>query len=173
MFCSSTPCVGGQRGAVLQSHPVLSGVQALVTEWFTDSAFPQTGPLPRRQLLQQGTLAEARKCELLSSIADFLDVFIIWASFGWSLDLWDADADVCPQVKQLPLVKPYLRSVQNHNNKSVNEALNNLFITEEDYQVSEAFPTLSCFAGSLILQSSFLLYLIFSHRPHVRPWGHR
>lgn len=42
---------------------------------------------------------------------------------------------VYPQVKQLPLVKPYLRSVQNHNNKSVNEALNNLFITEEDYQV--------------------------------------
>ena len=39
------------------------------------------------------------------------------------------------QVKQLPLVKPYLRSVQNHNNKSVNEALNNLFITEEDYAV--------------------------------------
>lgn len=43
--------------------------------------------------------------------------------------------NVCLQVKQLPLVKPYLRSVQNHNNKSVNEALNNLFITEEDYQV--------------------------------------
>lgn len=39
------------------------------------------------------------------------------------------------QVKQLPLVKPYLRSVQNHNNKSVNEALNNLFIIEEDYAV--------------------------------------
>ena len=39
------------------------------------------------------------------------------------------------QVKQLPLVKPYLRSVQNHNNKSVNEALNNLFITEEDFAV--------------------------------------
>lgn len=38
------------------------------------------------------------------------------------------------KVKQLPLVKPYLRSVQNHNNKSVNESLNNLFITEEDYQ---------------------------------------
>ncbi|KAG7258585.1 hypothetical protein CRUP_030873 [Coryphaenoides rupestris] len=38
------------------------------------------------------------------------------------------------KVKQLPLVKAYLRSVQNHNNKSVNEALNNLFITEEDYQ---------------------------------------
>uniref|UniRef100_A0A8C1ZAE6 Clathrin, heavy chain a (Hc) n=1 Tax=Cyprinus carpio TaxID=7962 RepID=A0A8C1ZAE6_CYPCA len=38
------------------------------------------------------------------------------------------------KVKQLPLIKPYLRSVQNHNNKSVNEALNNLFISEEDYQ---------------------------------------
>uniref|UniRef100_A0A672LGN0 Clathrin heavy chain n=1 Tax=Sinocyclocheilus grahami TaxID=75366 RepID=A0A672LGN0_SINGR len=38
------------------------------------------------------------------------------------------------KVKQLSLVKPYLRSVQNHNNKAVNEALNNLFITEEDYQ---------------------------------------
>lgn len=38
-------------------------------------------------------------------------------------------------MKQLPLVKPYLRSVQNHNNKSVNEALNNLFINEEDYAV--------------------------------------
>uniref|UniRef100_A0A672KGV9 Clathrin heavy chain n=1 Tax=Sinocyclocheilus grahami TaxID=75366 RepID=A0A672KGV9_SINGR len=38
------------------------------------------------------------------------------------------------KVKQLQLIKPYLRSVQNHNNKSVNEALNNLFISEEDYQ---------------------------------------
>nr|XP_032803270.1 clathrin heavy chain 1 isoform X5 [Petromyzon marinus] len=38
------------------------------------------------------------------------------------------------KVNQLPLVKPYLRSVQNHNNKAVNEALNNLLIEEEDYQ---------------------------------------
>lgn len=44
---------------------------------------------------------------------------------------------VCLQVKQLPLVKPYMRSVQSHNNKSVNEALNNLFITEEDYLVRD------------------------------------
>lgn len=43
------------------------------------------------------------------------------------------------KVKQLPLVKPYLRSVQNHNNKSVNESLNNLFITEEDYQVKASW----------------------------------
>lgn len=43
------------------------------------------------------------------------------------------------KVKQLPLVKPYLRSVQNHNNKSVNESLNNLFITEEDYQVKTSW----------------------------------
>ena len=30
-------------------------------------------------------------------------------------------------------MKPYLRSVQNLNNKAVNEALNNLLINEEDY----------------------------------------
>ena len=33
----------------------------------------------------------------------------------------------------MELVKPYLRSVQNLNNKAVNEALNGLLITEEDY----------------------------------------
>ena len=38
------------------------------------------------------------------------------------------------KVSQLPLVKPYLRSVQNNNNKSINEALNNLLIEEEDFQ---------------------------------------
>uniref|UniRef100_A0A5F9CWS3 Clathrin heavy chain n=1 Tax=Oryctolagus cuniculus TaxID=9986 RepID=A0A5F9CWS3_RABIT len=38
------------------------------------------------------------------------------------------------KVGQLPLVKPYLRSVQSHNNKSVNEALNQLLTDEEDYQ---------------------------------------
>ena len=39
------------------------------------------------------------------------------------------------QVNQVPMVKPYLRSVQKNNNKALNEALNNLFIEEEDYQV--------------------------------------
>ena len=34
----------------------------------------------------------------------------------------------------IPLVKPYLRTVQNNNNKSINEALNNLLIEEEDFQ---------------------------------------
>lgn len=38
------------------------------------------------------------------------------------------------KVGHLPLVKPYLRAVQNHNNKAINEALNNLLIDEEDYQ---------------------------------------
>lgn len=33
----------------------------------------------------------------------------------------------------LSLVKQYLRSVQNHNNKAINEALNSLLIDEEDY----------------------------------------
>ena len=37
------------------------------------------------------------------------------------------------QVAHLQLVKPYLRSVQNLNNKAVNEALNGLLINEEDY----------------------------------------
>jgi len=35
----------------------------------------------------------------------------------------------------LQLVKTYLRSVQSLNNKAINEALNNLLIDEEDYQV--------------------------------------
>lgn len=39
------------------------------------------------------------------------------------------------QAGQFPLVKPYLRSVQSHNNKSVNEALNHLLTEEEGYQV--------------------------------------
>lgn len=59
--------------------------------------------------------------------------------FGIQNDLLDCPLtelfSVHLQTKQLSLVKPYLRSVQNHNNKGVNEALNNLFITEEDYAV--------------------------------------
>ncbi len=38
------------------------------------------------------------------------------------------------KLEQLPLVKPYLRQVQNHNNKAINDALNGLLIDEEDYQ---------------------------------------
>jgi len=38
------------------------------------------------------------------------------------------------KTNHLQLVKPYLRSVQNLNNKAVNEALNGLLISEEDYQ---------------------------------------
>lgn len=38
-----------------------------------------------------------------------------------------------PSVNQVPLVKPYLRQVQTQNNKSVNEALNQVLIDEEDY----------------------------------------
>ncbi|XP_041347911.1 clathrin heavy chain 1 isoform X2 [Gigantopelta aegis] len=38
------------------------------------------------------------------------------------------------KVNQIPLVKTYLRSVQKNNNKAINEALNNLFIEEEDHQ---------------------------------------
>ncbi|CAF93450.1 unnamed protein product, partial [Tetraodon nigroviridis] len=112
----------GQRGVVLQSCPVLSGVQAFVTERFTDGAVSQTGSLARRHLLQQGAfLRFASNSSGESRNLHFSGRFS--RCFKFPL-----------QVKQLPLVKPYLRSVQNHNNKSVNEALNNLFITEEDYQ---------------------------------------
>jgi clathrin heavy chain len=37
------------------------------------------------------------------------------------------------KANHIPLVKPYLRNVQNHNNKAINEALNKLLIEEEDY----------------------------------------
>ena len=39
-------------------------------------------------------------------------------------------------MNQLALVKPYLRASQGINNKAVNEALSDLFIEEEDHQVS-------------------------------------
>lgn len=38
------------------------------------------------------------------------------------------------KANHLPLVKPYLRSVQSLNNKAINEALNGLLIEEEDFQ---------------------------------------
>ena len=38
------------------------------------------------------------------------------------------------RLNYLKLVKPYLRSVQTNNNKSVNEALNEVLIQEEDYE---------------------------------------
>jgi len=37
------------------------------------------------------------------------------------------------RLKQLPLIKPYLKLVQEQNNATVNEALNGLFIEEEDF----------------------------------------
>uniref|UniRef100_A0A0N5AMW6 Clathrin heavy chain n=1 Tax=Syphacia muris TaxID=451379 RepID=A0A0N5AMW6_9BILA len=37
------------------------------------------------------------------------------------------------RLNQLPLVEPYLRQVQTQNNKSLNEALNQMLIEEEDY----------------------------------------
>lgn len=38
------------------------------------------------------------------------------------------------RLSHLKMVKPYLRSVQTNNNKSVNEALNQVLIEEEDYE---------------------------------------
>lgn len=55
------------------------------------------------------------------------------------------------QMNQLKLVKPYLRSVQNHNNKSVNEALNNLLTEEEDYQVLLLISLIFIMEGTQII----------------------
>ena len=42
-------------------------------------------------------------------------------------------------------MKPYLRAVQGNNNKAVNEALADLFIEEEDYEVNfSKFPFKFC-----------------------------
>eukprot|EP00039_Didymoeca_costata_P018242 m.332709 g.332709 ORF g.332709 m.332709 type:complete len:1698 (-) comp16994_c0_seq1:153-5246(-) len=38
------------------------------------------------------------------------------------------------RVGQLALVTPYLKEVQHNNNKAINEALNDLYVTEGDYQ---------------------------------------
>lgn len=56
------------------------------------------------------------------------------------------------KYNHLEMVKPYLRSVQNLNNKAINEALNSLLIDEEDYQVRKAFDFFS-----LVFLMSFVL----------------
>jgi clathrin heavy chain len=38
------------------------------------------------------------------------------------------------QAGHLPLVKPYMQAVQHSNLSAVNEALNELYIEEEDYE---------------------------------------
>ncbi|VDP40951.1 unnamed protein product, partial [Schistosoma curassoni] len=57
----------------------------------------------------------------------------------------------------IALVKPYLRSVQqnNANNKSVNEALNDLLIEEEDYQASFMFYIYEALRQSIETHSNF------------------
>lgn len=47
------------------------------------------------------------------------------------------------KLNHLEMVKPYLRSVQNLNNKAINEALNGLLIDEEDYLVGFALVSKS------------------------------
>ena len=38
------------------------------------------------------------------------------------------------QAGHLPLIKPYMVAVQSNNNAAVNEALNALYVEEEDYE---------------------------------------
>ena len=61
------------------------------------------------------------------------------------------------QVDQLKLVKAYLRSVQSHNNKGVNEALNDLLTEEEDYQVRPVTHTESDSAAQLQNEDALIL----------------
>jgi clathrin heavy chain len=42
--------------------------------------------------------------------------------------------DIMKKAGQLPLVKPYMVAVQSANNAAVNEALNGLYIEDEDYE---------------------------------------
>lgn len=153
MASFSAPHAGGQCGVVLQSYPVLPGVQAFVTERFTDGAVSQTGSLACRQLFQQGVfficpLKQQRRKQECSWFRLILE----------APQNLDVNGEVCLQVKQLPLVKPYLRSVQNHNNKSVNEALNNLFITEEDYQVNSSRRPYNLFISLIFVSLNGLLW---------------
>lgn len=59
----------------------------------------------------------------------------------------------------LEMVKPYLRSVQNLNNKAINEALNSLLIDEEDYQVTHQI--------SLVTTSCLLVFFLVTKLPRV------
>ena len=65
------------------------------------------------------------------------------------------------KVGHLSLVKPYLRSVQNHNNKAINEALNSLLIDEEDYNglraSIDAFDTFDNIALAQLLEKHELI----------------
>jgi clathrin heavy chain len=68
---------------------------------------------------------------------------------------------VIKDANHLPLVKPYLIAVQNENIQAVNEALNQLYIEEEDYQSLKAsienFDKFDNIALSKSLESHTLL----------------
>ena len=66
------------------------------------------------------------------------------------------------KYNHLEMVKPYLRSVQNLNNKAINEALNSLLIDEEDYQVS--LGELFVFFRKVTLYQCSLFYRDCAHR---------
>lgn len=63
------------------------------------------------------------------------------------------------KYNHLEMVKPYLRSVQNLNNKAINEALNSLLIDEEDYQVRKAFDFIFVLVSFL---NVFFFFFLFS-----------
>jgi clathrin heavy chain len=67
------------------------------------------------------------------------------------------------QAGHLPLVKPYMQAVQSSNLSAVNEALNELYIEEEDYDMlRESIDTYDNFDPVTMAQLVSTLY--FSHR---------
>lgn len=105
--------------------------------WITSPSYWTTcsPSCPRGSTTAELCLTSARYPNGQVYICQSGSILKIWRAVLNTVDMLWCVLFVVDQVNQLKLVKPYLRSVQNHNNKSVNEALNNLLTEEEDYQV--------------------------------------
>lgn len=65
----------------------------------------------------------------------------------------------------MALVQPFLRQVQNNNNKALNECLNQLFIDDEDYESLrasiDAYDNFDNIALAQQLESNFFVFYSF------------
>ena len=67
------------------------------------------------------------------------------------------------QAGHLPLVKPYMVAVQSANNAAVNEALNNLYIEEEDYErLRESIDMYDNF-DQIAMAQRVILFILYSN----------
>lgn len=108
-----------------------------LSTWITSPSYWMTcwPSCPHDSTTAELSLTSARYPNRKADLCQPSSILRIWHAVLNTLDMLWFVMFVVNQVNQLKLVKPYLRSVQNHNNKSVNEALNNLLTEEEDYQV--------------------------------------